>query len=183
MESQSQTQRSKHTSHADMIFFLFKMCMYLFMALLALHCCTQAFFCCSKWGLLCSCTWASHCGAFSCYSLWALEFVGSVVALHGLSFSTLCGIFLDQGSNLYPLFWQVDSKPPDPQGSAYIVMIDSLYSGSQSPVLLEVDGTMWLKACTLNLFVRLSSVTQGPQENKDIPIRHDIPRLPLRSWG
>ena len=27
------------------------------------------------------------------------------------------GIFLDQGSNLYPLYWQADSEPLDHQGS------------------------------------------------------------------
>ena len=26
--------------------------------------------------------------------------------MHGLSRSTVCGIFLDQGSNLWPLHWQ-----------------------------------------------------------------------------
>ena len=34
---------------------------------------------------------------------------GSVVVAHGLSCSTSCGIFPDQGSNPCPLHWQVDS--------------------------------------------------------------------------
>ena len=34
---------------------------------------------------------------------------GSVVVAHGLSCSAACGIFLDQGLNLCPLHWQVDS--------------------------------------------------------------------------
>ena len=29
--------------------------------------------------------------------------------VHGLSCSAACGIFPDQGSNLFPLHWQVDS--------------------------------------------------------------------------
>ena len=34
---------------------------------------------------------------------------GSVVVAHGLSCSTACGIFPDQGSNPCPLHWQADS--------------------------------------------------------------------------
>ena len=34
---------------------------------------------------------------------------GSVVVLQGLSCSSACGIFLDQGLKPYPLHWQVDS--------------------------------------------------------------------------
>ena len=33
----------------------------------------------------------------------------SVVVAHGISCPTASGIFLDQGSNLCPLHWQVDS--------------------------------------------------------------------------
>ena len=36
---------------------------------------------------------------------------------HGLSCSAACGIFLDQGLNLYPLHWQADSYPLHHQGS------------------------------------------------------------------
>ena len=35
--------------------------------------------------------------------LQSLQEAGSVVVAHGLSCSTACGIFLDQGSNLCPL--------------------------------------------------------------------------------
>ena len=38
-----------------------------------------------------------------------LEFMGSVVVVRGLSCPKACGIFLDQGLNLGPLHWQVDS--------------------------------------------------------------------------
>ena len=44
---------------------------------------------------------------------------GSVVALHGLSYSETCGIFLDQESNLHPLHWKVDSYSLDYQGSPH----------------------------------------------------------------
>ena len=40
----------------------------------------------------------------------------SVAVAHGLSCSTTFGIFLDQGSNLCPLHWQVDSFTTEPPG-------------------------------------------------------------------
>ena len=36
---------------------------------------------------------------------------GPVVVAHGPSRLTACGIFMDQGLNLYPLNWQADSQP------------------------------------------------------------------------
>ena len=42
---------------------------------------------------------------------------GSVVVVHGLSCSTVCGIFPDQGLNLSLLCWQADSLPLSHQGS------------------------------------------------------------------
>ena len=52
---------------------------------------------------------ASHCGGFSCCGARALGMRASVVVAHRLICSTACRIFLDQGSNLCPLHWQVDS--------------------------------------------------------------------------
>ena len=34
------------------------------------------------------------------------RYVGSVAVVHGLSCSTICGVFPDQGSKLCPLRWQ-----------------------------------------------------------------------------
>ena len=55
--------------------------------------------------------WASHCGA----SLVAEHGVSGaralVVVAQGLSCSAARGIFPDQGLNLSPLHWQVDSYP------------------------------------------------------------------------
>ena len=48
---------------------------------------------------------------------------GSVVVAHGPSCSTACGIFPDQGSNLCPLHWQVDSQPLPHQGSPPLYVI------------------------------------------------------------
>ena len=42
-----------------------------------------------------------------------------MVVAYGLSCSVACGIFLDQGSNLYLLLWQADSLPLRYQGSPY----------------------------------------------------------------
>ena len=48
-----------------------------------------------------------------------LQGEGSVVVVYGLSCSKTCGIFLDQGSNLHPLHWQVDSYTLDYQESPH----------------------------------------------------------------
>ena len=65
---------------------------------------------------------ASDCGGFSCCGVRALgtwssvvaarglSSTGSVVVVHGLGCSTACGLFSDQGSNLYLLHWQVILK-------------------------------------------------------------------------
>ena len=74
---------------------------------------------------LCCCARASHCGgssgcgaqAVGTGGLQCLQHAGSVVVAHGLSCSAACGIFPDQGSNLFPLQWQVNSHPQYHQGS------------------------------------------------------------------
>ena len=75
------------------------------------------FFSCIKWGLLSSCrAWAleymdfSNCGMWisSCSSR-ALEHRLNCCGVPGLSSSTACGIFPDQGSNLCLLHFQADS--------------------------------------------------------------------------
>ena len=48
-----------------------------------------------------------------------LQSTGSVIMAYGLSCSTASGIFLDQGSNLCHLHWQVDLLPLSHQGSPY----------------------------------------------------------------
>ena len=83
---------------------------YLFLAVLGLLCCKQAFSSCGEWGLLSSCPApASHCCGFSYCGAQALATWASVLVVHGLSCPMACGIFLDQGLNLCPLYWQVDS--------------------------------------------------------------------------
>ena len=60
---------------------------------------------------------ASHCGGVSCCGARALGRTASVFVAHRLSSSVACGIFLDQGLNLYLLHWQADSSPLSHQGS------------------------------------------------------------------
>ena len=70
------------------------------------HC--DGFSCCGARGLGRQASVAAAHGLSSCRS-WAPEQAGSVVVAHRMSCSRACGIFLDQGSNPYPLHWQVDS--------------------------------------------------------------------------
>ena len=106
-----------------------KIFIYLFLAALALWYRAWAFSNCGEQGLLftvvhslliavASLGWStgSRCAGFSSCSMHALECVGSIDVVHGLSCSTACGIFLDQGLNSCPLHWQVDSQPLDHQG-------------------------------------------------------------------
>ena len=81
---------------------------FFFLAALSLHCFTWAFSSCGKQWLLSGCSaQASLC--FSCCGAWTLGAWASLVVVHGFSCSMARGIFLDQGSNLCPLHWQVDS--------------------------------------------------------------------------
>ena len=45
----------------------------------------------------------------------------------GLSCSTACGIFPDQGSNPYPLHWQADSQPLRHHGSPSAHFLSALF--------------------------------------------------------
>ena len=89
------------------LFFFFKLFIYFFLAALGLRCYAWAFSSCPERGLL----FADVCG------LLLLRSTGSVVVVHGLSGSTACGNFLDQGSNPCPLHWQANSQPLRHQGS------------------------------------------------------------------
>ena len=63
-------------------------------------------------GMLSSCgVQASHCAGFSCCGPQA-------IGCTGFSTCSACGIFLNQGLNLCPLFWQADSLPLDHRGSS-----------------------------------------------------------------
>ena len=61
-----------------------------------------------------SCDWQRLLTVFS-----LLQSTGSGVVAHRLSCSAACGIFLDEGSNLYLLHWQADSLPLSHQESPH----------------------------------------------------------------
>ena len=104
--------------------------LFLFSVALGLLCCPWAISSCSRWELLS--LWGS--GFSWGLLLWAqvlgtraqwLSHVGSrarasVVVVHRLRCPMACGIFPDQGSNLWPLHWWVDSYPLDHQGSPWL---------------------------------------------------------------
>ena len=82
---------------SDSKVFFFLIFIYLCLAELGLHCCVQVFSSCGKRGY------------FLVVVCKLLIPVASLVVAHGLSCPATCGIFLDQGSNLCLLHWQVDS--------------------------------------------------------------------------
>ena len=61
--------------------------------------------------------------------MWAhyLQSTGSAVMMHGPSRPMACGILMDQGSNLCPLHWQVDSQLLDHQGSPCFLISHMLH--------------------------------------------------------
>ena len=78
-----------------------------------------------SWSGLCCRVWAfsrcgvqsSHGGGRSHCAAQTLGHMSSVLMAHGLSCAVAHEIFLDQGSNPWPLHWQVDSLPLSHQGS------------------------------------------------------------------
>ena len=81
---------------------------YLFMAVLGPCCCMWVFSSCGIRGLLPRCgAQVSHCGSFFCCRALALGEWASVTRAHGLTCSSVCGIFLDQGLNPCHLHWQI----------------------------------------------------------------------------
>ena len=78
---------------------------------------------------------SSRCAGLSLSRPLSLRSTGSrhaasVVVAHGLSCSTACGTFSDQGSTPCPLHWQADSQPLHHQGSPKFSIFNSqLFSG------------------------------------------------------
>ena len=65
---------------------------------------------------LCCGTQASHCGGLSCGAQ-TLGAQASGVVAHWLSWSMACGIYRDQGLNLHPQHWEVNSYLLHHEGS------------------------------------------------------------------
>ena len=64
-----------------------------------------------------------HCSGISVAEPGPQDSWASAAVAHGLSCPAACGIFLDQGSSLCPLHWQVGSYPLCHQGSPGSLMI------------------------------------------------------------
>ena len=102
-----------------------------------LRCCARASHC----GGFSSLSTGSGCTGFSSCSTWAQQLglahsraQATLVLAHGLSCSSACGYFPDQGPNPHPLHWQVDSYPLYHQGSPIFFICSSPYVNSNLPV-------------------------------------------------
>ena len=82
--------------------------------------------------------WTSHCGGFSCGAQ-ALGHMGLIVAAYSFSHPMACGTFPNQGSNLCPLHWQVDSQPLNHQGSPNQVILKLPFWHSQVWFLKQIN--------------------------------------------
>ena len=65
----------------------------------------------------------------------------SVFVAHKLSCPVECEIFLDQGSNLCSLHWQVDSYPLHHQGSSVLFILNEIKSNLETSPLPQFYQT------------------------------------------
>ena len=106
----------------------------------------QAFSSCCEWGLLSSCgAWASFVAEHrlpgtqaSIVAARGLQTAGSVVEVHRLSCLTAYGFFLDQGLNLCPPLWEVDSLPLDHQRSPIQFLVFFFFTLGKSYIYRKV---------------------------------------------
>ena len=107
--------------------------------------------------------WASPCCGFPCCGALAPGTQASEVVAHGLSCSTACGLFPDQGSNRSHLHWQVDSYPLNHQRRPWAILrtenLSKMFSGKQKclqfvKILGKSDSLIGcnFKACLHDLF-------------------------------
>ena len=114
------------------------------------RCGARAFSCCEAQALGCA-------GLGSCSSQ-ALE-LGSVVVAQVLSCFVSCGIFLDQGLNLCPLYLQMDSLPLGHWGSPLVSFFDlkfilsNIYTSTNCISVLGIICMGYLFYPTFNLLV------------------------------
>ena len=80
------------------------------------------------------------CGLRSCGSQ-ALEHRLSIVVVHGLSCSEVCGTSLDQGLNPRLLHWQVHSLPLSHQGGPSRAFFHEVFSSVQSLSCVQLFST------------------------------------------
>ena len=96
------------------------------------------------------CAWASWLGPKgSVAEMPWFQRAGSGAVAHRLSCSAACGFFLDQGSNPYPLHWQVDSLPLSHHGSLRYISLNKwkcyLYGWWYSIIHLKLAKKVDLK--------------------------------------
>ena len=84
-----------------------KLFLSLFLAVLGLPCSTWSLFSCIEWRLVAA--YELLIAVASVVTEHQLRVQASVGTVHGLTCPKACGILPDQGSNPYPLHWQVDS--------------------------------------------------------------------------
>ena len=126
--------------HSSSFYWFLCFLIYLILTVLGLHCCSGFSLVATSPQRLpfCGSVQASHRGGFivehrlqgaqasmpaACgFSTCGSQAVKCWVSSCALSCSAACGIFLDQGSNLCLLHWQVDSLPLSHQGSPIILI-------------------------------------------------------------
>ena len=118
--------------HAPNIFLFKKIILFIYFWLHQVFITVQAFSSCSKWRSLSCCAWTSHCGSFSCFWTQALACLG-FSSCGAWAWSTACGIFPDQGSNLHPLYQQMDSLPLSHQRSPQTYFLCPFISKGNPP--------------------------------------------------
>ena len=115
------------------------------------------------------CRGSSCCGAqapghaaFSSCGTWAQQLccTGPIVVANGLNCSVTCGIFLDQGSNMCLLHWQVDSSPLSQRGSPehslchlYLLPLGRMDSGKSPLVRSPLKDVFFSKSRVMKFSV------------------------------
>ena len=159
-------------------------------AALSLHFCPQVLG--SRGYSSLQCTGFTHCSGFSCCRAWALGHAGSIVVEHGLTYSLVCGVFPDQGSNPCSRHWQVEVWRLLLSGAIQLPMLNShlqprppsqtSHSCVYRPMVqLHPDAShiSWFQAALALLFQTCSSHSP-PQLNQEKPSTHS---LRPKSWS
>ena len=122
-------------------------CFFFFLVAPSLHCFARTFSSCVDWehSLLVVCRRLTAVASlaelrFQAHRLQQLLQMGSWVVAHRLGCTAACGIFPDQGSNLYPLPWQVGSYPLDHQESPPFFLFKKHHAFNRSTNGLKINS-------------------------------------------
>ena len=122
---------------------------------------------------------ASHYRSISCcraqapdeqaQQLWLTgsRHTGSVVAAHGPSCSTACGIFPDQGSNPCPLHWQADPQPLRHQGSPPMQFLKTVVRKGQASTVVTNIPQISMVSYNRRLLLAQSCIGLGGTQDFD----------------